>query len=131
MLCSHCFQCNSTPLGIRLTRRHSFINPSVNASAGVHFAGRRFVLSYEVVVNVDRIRTNANSVIITGIARVNEPIDPNVCGCRDLLCCEQSKHVPAKFPHHQQKRCGVSGRNTAALLVARITSGANVCAATC
>jgi len=32
------------------------------------------------------------------LAWVNEPVDPNVCGCRHLLCCEQTKHVPGKCP---------------------------------
>jgi hypothetical protein len=29
---------------------------------------------------------------------VNEPVDPNVCGCRHLLCCEQTSHAVGKCP---------------------------------
>jgi hypothetical protein len=29
---------------------------------------------------------------------VNEPVDPNVCGCRHLLCCKQTSHAVGKCP---------------------------------
>jgi len=40
---------------------------------------------------IDKIRTE--------LAWVNEPVDPNVCGCRHLLCCEQISHPVGKCPH--------------------------------
>jgi hypothetical protein len=45
------------------------------------------------------------------LAWVNEPVDPNVCGCRHLWCCEQTAHTAGKCPCSQRRRCGVSGRN--------------------
>jgi hypothetical protein len=32
------------------------------------------------------------------LAWVNEPVDPNVCGCRHLRCCEQTGHTAGKCP---------------------------------
>jgi hypothetical protein len=32
------------------------------------------------------------------LAWVNEPVDPNVCGCRHLLCCEQTSHAVGRCP---------------------------------
>jgi hypothetical protein len=29
---------------------------------------------------------------------VTEPVDPNVCGCRHVLCCEMEGHAVAKCP---------------------------------
>ena len=52
---------------------------------------------------------------IRELAWVNEPVDPNVCGCRHLLCCEQTGHVAGAKAHASRlKRCGVSGRNISA-----------------
>src|SRR6516162_2277342 len=33
------------------------------------------------------------------LAWLNEPVDPNVCGCRHMLCCEQTGHALAKCPN--------------------------------
>ena len=49
--------------------------------------------------NIDKIRAE--------LAWVNEPVDPNVCGCRHLLCCEQTKHASANVRVSPLKRCGV------------------------
>jgi hypothetical protein len=38
--------------------------------------------------SIDKIRAE--------LAWVNEPVDPNVCGCRHLLCCEQTSHAQNK-----------------------------------
>jgi hypothetical protein len=40
--------------------------------------------------NIDKIRAE--------LAWVNEPVDPSVCGCRHLLCCEQTSHAVGKCP---------------------------------
>jgi len=40
--------------------------------------------------NIDEIRAE--------FAWVNEPANPNVCGCRHLLCCEQTSHAVGKCP---------------------------------
>src|SRR5262249_14040060 len=32
------------------------------------------------------------------LAWVNEPVDPNVCGCRHARCCERESHAIAKCP---------------------------------
>jgi hypothetical protein len=39
---------------------------------------------------IDKIRAEG--------AWVNEPVGPNVCGCRHLLCCEQTSHAVGKCP---------------------------------
>jgi hypothetical protein len=30
---------------------------------------------------------------------LNESVDPNVCGCRHMLCCEKTGHALAKCPN--------------------------------
>ena len=40
--------------------------------------------------NIDKIRAE--------LAWVNEPANPNVCGCRHLLCCEHTSHAVGKCP---------------------------------
>jgi hypothetical protein len=37
-------------------------------------------------------------VIRAELAWVNETPDPNMCGCRHLLCCEQTSHAVGKCP---------------------------------
>ena len=32
------------------------------------------------------------------LAWMNDPVDPNVCGCRHLLCCEKTTHSPGRCP---------------------------------
>jgi hypothetical protein len=39
-------------------------------------------------VSVEKIRAE--------LAWVIEPVDPNVCGCRHLPCCEQTGHAVGK-----------------------------------
>jgi hypothetical protein len=42
-------------------------------------------------------RTHSSIEKIRGeLAWLSEPVDPNVCGCRHMLCCEQTKHAPGK-----------------------------------
>src|SRR4030095_12475387 len=65
-------------------------------------------------ISIDAIRAE--------LAWVNEPVDPNVCGCRHLLCCEQTSHAVGKCPRAPTKRCGVFDRNIFVLSVGRITS---------
>jgi hypothetical protein len=38
--------------------------------------------------NIEKIRAE--------LAWLNEPVDPNVCGCRHMLCCEKTGHALAK-----------------------------------
>ena len=40
--------------------------------------------------SIDKIRAE--------LAWVNEPVDPNVGGCRHLLCCEQTSHAVGRCP---------------------------------
>src|SRR5690242_15613256 len=40
--------------------------------------------------SIDKIRAE--------FAWINEPVDPNVCGCRHLRCCESEGHAIAKCP---------------------------------
>jgi hypothetical protein len=35
---------------------------------------------------------------------LNEPVDPNVCGCRHMLCSEKTGHVAAKCPNNPTEK---------------------------
>jgi len=43
-------------------------------------------------------RFSGIEAILTELAWVNEPVDPNVCGCRHVLCGEREGHAIAKCP---------------------------------
>jgi hypothetical protein len=45
------------------------------------------------------VRRSSIEKIRAELAWVNEPVDPNVCGCRHVLCCEQEGHAVGKCTH--------------------------------